>query len=144
MAMSPRKKEAGAGGSSGSVVNLGNGATKKPKKMRGGGSVGDPMMPKKPKKMRGGGGVGDPMKMKDGGGLQDMSGDGKITQRDRIMAARGEKPVKKMRGGPVKKNMGGLMKASKKSGVMRRNMGGNVSKKAGVMKKMRGGPIKKK
>ena len=104
MAMSPRKKEAGAGGSSRSVVNLGNGATKKPKKMRGGGDVGGPMKPKK---------------MKDGGGLKDMSGDGKITQRDRIMAARGEKPVKK-------------------------NMGGKVSKKAGVMKRMRGGPINKK
>ena len=123
MAMSPRKKMAGAGGSSGSVVNLGNGAAKKPKKMRGGGSVGGPMMPKKPKKMRGGGGVGDPMKMKDGGGLQDMSGDGKITQRDRIMAARGEKPVKKNNGGPIK--------ASKKSGVMRRMRGGPVKKKGG-------------
>ena len=113
MAMSPRKKEAGAGGSSRSVVNLGNGATKKPKKMRGGGDV------------------GGPMKMKDGGGLQDMSGDGKITLRDRIMAARGEKPVKKMRGGPIKKNNGGPIKASKKSGVMRRMRGGPVKKKGG-------------
>ena len=131
MAMSPRKKEAGAGGSSRSVVNLGNGATKKPKKMRGGGLVGAPMMPKKPKKMRGRGAVGGPMIMKDGGGLQDMSGDGKITLRDRIMAARGEKPVKKMRGGPIKKNNGGPIKASKKSGVMRRMRGGPVKKKGG-------------
>ena len=102
--------------------------------MRGGGDVGGPMKPKK---------------MKDGGGLKDMSGDGKITQRDRIMAARGEKPVKKNMGGKVskkagvmKRNMGG--KVSKKAGVMKRNMGGKVSKKAGVMKRMRGGPINKK
>ena len=101
MAMSPRKKEAGAGGTSGSAVNIGNAAP-------GGKRV------KKPKKMMRGG----PVKMKDGGGLQDMSGDGKITQRDRIMAARGEKPVKKAMGG--------------------------VAKKSGVIKKMRGGPIKKK
>ena len=132
MAMSPRKKEAGAGGSSGSVVNLGNGATKKPKKMRGGGSVGGPMMPKKPKKMRGGGGVGDPMKMKDGG-FPDLSGDGKVTQKDVLMGK-----------GVIKKNVGGPLKASKKSGVMRRMRGG-PAKKSGVMKGMRsGGPAKKK
>jgi hypothetical protein len=47
MAMSPRKKEAGAGGTSRSAVNIGNAApggkkAKKPKKMRGGGDVGGP------------------------------------------------------------------------------------------------------
>ena len=116
MAMSPRKKEAGAGGSSGSVVNLGNGGVKKPKKMRGGGPAGGPMMPKKPKKMRGGGDVGGPMKMKDGG-FPDLSGDGKVTQKDVLMG----------------------------KGVIKKNMGGKVSKKSGVMKGMRsGGPAKKK
>jgi hypothetical protein len=91
------------------------------------------MMPKKPKKMRGGGGVGDPMKMKDGG-FPDLSGDGKVTQKDVLMGK-----------GVIKKNIGGPLKASKKSGVMRRNMGGKVSKKSGVMKGMRsGGPAKKK
>ena len=130
MAMSPRKKEAGAGGSSGSVVNLGNGGARKPKKMRGGCPAGSPMMPKKPKKMRGGGGVGDPMKMKDGG-FPDLSGDGKVTQKDILMGK-----------GVIKKNMGG--KISKKSGVMRRMRGG-PAKKSGVMKCMRsGGPAKKK
>ena len=114
MAMSPRKKEAGAGGSSGSVVNLGNAG------------------PRKPKKMRGGGGVGDPMKMKDGG-FPDLSGDGKVTQKDILMGK-----------GVIKKNMGGPLKASKKSGVMRRMRGG-PAKKSGVMKGMRsGGPAKKK
>ena len=98
MAMSPRKKEAGAGGSSGSVVNLGNGGAKKPKKMRGGGDV------------------GGPMKMKDGG-FPDLSGDGKVTQKDVLMG----------------------------KGVIKKNMGGKVSKKSGVMKGMRsGGPAKKK
>lgn len=87
-----------------SRVNIGNAAPSRKKV-------------KKPKKMRGGGSVGDPLKMKDGGGLQDMSGDGKITQRDRIMAARGEKPIKKAMGG--------------------------LAKKSGVIKKMRGGPVNK-
>ncbi len=92
-----------------SRVNIGNAAPSRKKA-------------KKPKKMMRGG----PVKMKDGGGLQDLSGDGKITQRDRIMAAQGKEPVKRMRGGPIKKAMGG------------------VAKKSGVIKKMRGGPIKKK
>tara|TARA_Y100001972_G_C7577629_1_gene289785 strand:- start:209 stop:667 length:459 start_codon:yes stop_codon:yes gene_type:complete len=150
MAMSPRKKEAGAGSSSGSVVNLGNAGPRKPKKMRGGGPAGSPMMPKKPKKMRGGGDVGGPMKMKDGG-FPDLSGDGKVTQKDILM---GKGVIKKNVGGPLKaskksgvmrRNNGGPIKASKKSGVMRRNMGGKVSKKSGVMKGMRsGGPAKKK
>lgn len=97
MAMSPRKKLAGAGGSSGSVVNLGNGAAKKPKKMRGGGPA------------------GGPMKMKDGG-FPDLSGDGEVTQKDILMG----------------------------KGVIKRNMGGKVSKKSGVIKGMRsGGPLKK-
>jgi hypothetical protein len=109
-----------------SRVNIGNAApsrkkAKKPKKMMRGGRVGmdtgkrnmsgrstpGPVEPKGPR----------PVNMKDGGGLKDMSGDGKITQRDRIMAARGEEPVKRMRGGPAKKS--------------------------GVMKRMRGGPVKK-
>ena len=108
-----------------SRVNIGNAApsrkkAKKPKKMRGGGRVGmdtgkrnmsDRSIPEPPMKNP------RPVKMKDGGGLKDMSGDGKITQRDRIMAARGEEPVKRMRGGPAKKS--------------------------GVMKRMRGGPVKK-
>lgn len=83
-----------------SRVNIGNAAPSRKKA-------------KKPKKMMRGG----PVKMKDGGGLKDMSGDGKITQRDRIMAARGEKPVERAGGGPAKKS--------------------------GVMKRMRGGPVKK-
>lgn len=99
MAMSPRKKEAGAGGTGGSSVNIGNAAP-------GG---------KKPKKMRGGGPVGGPMKMKDGG-FPDLSGDGRVTQKDILMG----------------------------KGVIKRNMGGKVSKKSGVIKGMRsGGPLKK-
>lgn len=86
-----------------SRVNIGNAAPSRKKA-------------KKPKKMMRGG----PLNMKDGGGLQDLSGDGKITQRDRIMAARGEDPVKRAGGGPAKK-----------SGVM---------KKPGFL---RGGPVKK-
>jgi hypothetical protein len=82
-----------------SRVNIGNAAPSRKKV-------------KKPKKMRGGGSVGDPLKMKDGGGLQDMSGDGKITQRDRIMAARGEKPIKRAMGG-----------VDKKSGVIKKTPG---------------------
>ena len=115
-----------------SRVNIGNAApsrkkAKKPKKMRGGGRVGmdtgkrnmsgrstpGPSMKEPGPSMK----ESRPVKMKDGGGLKDMSGDGKITQRDRIMAARGEEPVKKAGGGPIKKS--------------------------GVMKKMRGGPVKK-
>jgi hypothetical protein len=102
MAMSPRKKEAGAGGTSGSAVNIGNAAP-------GGKKA------KKPKKMRGGGSVGDPIKMKDGG-FPDLSGDGKVTQKDVLMG----------------------------KGVIKRNMGGKVSKKSGVIKGMRSGGIAKK
>lgn len=70
---------------------------------------------KKPKKMRGGGNVGGPLKMKDGG-FPDLSGDGRVTQKDILMG----------------------------KGVIKRNMGGKVSKKSGVIKGMRsGGPLKK-
>ena len=82
MAMSPRKKEAGAGGTGGSAVNIGNAAPggKKPKKMmRGGPAKKSGVM----KKMRGG-----PVKKMRGG------------------------PIKKMRGGPIKKAMGGVAKKS--------------------------------
>lgn len=108
MAMSPRKKEAGAGGTGGSAVNIGNAAPggKKPKKMMRGGPA------------------------KKSGGMPDLSGDGKVTQKD-VLIGRGV--IKKMRGGPVKKMRGGPMKKA---------MGG-VAKKSGVIKKMRGGPVKK-
>lgn len=101
MAMSPRKKLAGAGGTGGSAVNIGSAAPggKKPKKMMRGGPA------------------------KKSGGMPDLSGDGKVTQKD-VLIGRGV--IKKMRGGPMKKAMGG------------------VAKKSGVIKKMRGGPIKKK
>ena len=85
-----------------SRVNIGNAAPGKKKA-------------KKPKKMRGGGNVGGPLKMKDGG-FPDLSGDGKVTQKDILMG----------------------------KGVIKRNMGGKVSKKSGVIKGMRsGGPLKK-
>ena len=101
MAMSPRKKEAGAGGTGGSAVNIGNAAPggKKPKKMMRGGPA------------------------KKSGGMPDLSGDGKVTQKD-VLIGRGV--IKKMRGGPIKKAMGG------------------VAKKPGAITKMRGGPVKKK
>ena len=92
MARSPRKKEAGAGGTGGSAVNIGNAAPggKKPKKMMRGGPA------------------------KKSGGMPDLSGDGKVTQKD-VLIGRGV--IKRMGGGPAKKS--------------------------GVIKKMRGGPIKK-
>ncbi len=81
-----------------SRVNIGNAAPGKKKA-------------KKPKKMMRGG----PLKMKDGG-FPDLSGDGKVTQKDILMG----------------------------KGVIKRNMGGKVSKKSGVIKGMRsGGPLKK-
>ena len=66
MAMSPRKKEAGAGGTGGSAVNIGNAAPggKKPKKMMRGGPA------------------------KKSGGMPDLSGDGKVTQKD-VLIGRG-------------------------------------------------------
>ena len=104
MAMSPRKQEASSGIGKSVVRNATPGAAKPKKMMRGG-----------------------PVKMKDGG-FPDLSGDGKVTQKD-ILMGKGviKKPTKKMRGGPIKKMMGG-----------------GVAKKSGVMKKMRGGPVKKK
>jgi len=100
---------------------------------------------KKPKKMMRGGPA------KKSGGMPDLSGDGKVTQKD-VLIGRGV--IKRMGGGPAKKS--GVMKkamggVAKKSGVMKKMRGGpmkkamgGVAKKSGVMKKMRGGPIKKK
>ena len=134
MAMSPRKQEASSGIGKSVVRNATPGATKPKKMMRGG-----------------------PVKMKDGG-FPDLSGDGKVTQKD-ILMGKGviKKPAKKMRGGPMKKAMGGVAKKSgvmkkmrggpvkkMRGGPMKKMMGGGVAKKSGVMKKMRGGPVKKK
>jgi len=113
-----------------SRVNLGMGASKRKSSKKVGASIigafrekdnFNPMLAadggpaKKPKKMRGGGNVGGPLKMKDGG-FPDLSGDGRVTQKDILMG----------------------------KGVIKRNMGGKVSKKSGVIKGMRsGGPLKK-
>lgn len=113
-----------------SRVNLGMGASKRKSSKKGGVAnysyflekdnfnpmlAADGGPAKKPKKMRGGGNVGGPLKMKDGG-FPDLSGDGRVTQKDILMG----------------------------KGVIKRNMGGKVSKKSGVIKGMRsGGPLKK-
>ena len=129
-----------------SRVNLGMGASKRKSSKKAGASIlgafrekdkFNPMLAadgghaKKPKKMMRGGPA------KKSGGMPDLSGDGKVTQKD-VLIGRGV--IKRMGGGPAKKS--GVMKKMS-GGPMKKAMGG-VAKKSGVMKKMRGGPIKKK
>ena len=106
-----------------SRVNLGMGASKRKSSKKAGASIlgafrekdkFNPMLAadgghaKKPKKMMRGGPA------KKSGGMPDLSGDGKVTQKD-VLIGRGV--IKRMGGGPAKKS--------------------------GVMKKMSGGPMKK-
>ena len=128
MAMSPRKKEAGAGGTGGSAVNIGNAAPggKKPKKMMRGG----PAKKSGVKKMRMGGSTSR-ADTPTGGRTRNATPAAMAFKKNypglsKRLGLKAGGPVKKMRGGPMKKAMGG------------------VAKKSGVIKKMRGGPIKKK